>query len=136
MISVGARHRRWTDWVKVSMGGAWHFFCVLNTVLLPITEGAEGLADITNQLLERSNQAAKEVDNADEVLSIIKKIADQTNLLGLAGDKGFGVVANEIRKLSHETISSTEKIYYSKVAPGSKLNVAISFPLIPAFRKL
>lgn len=119
-------------------------FCVLNTVLLPITEGAEGLADITNRLLERSNQAAKEVDNADEVLSIIKKIADQTNLLGLnaaielsiAGDKGFGVVANEIRKLSHETISSTEKIYYSKVAPRSKLNVAISFPLIPAFRKL
>lgn len=86
-----------------------------------ITEGAEGLAEITNQLLERSNQATKEVDNTDEVLSFIKKIADQTNLLGLnaaieaarAGDKGagFGVVANEIRKLSHDTISSTEKIY-------------------------
>ncbi|MGD6901485.1 methyl-accepting chemotaxis protein [Bacillus infantis] len=86
-----------------------------------ITEGAEGLAEITNQLLERSNQATKEVDNTDEVLTFIKKIADQTNLLGLnaaieaarAGDKGagFGVVANEIRKLSHDTISSTEKIY-------------------------
>ncbi|WP_306009619.1 methyl-accepting chemotaxis protein [Bacillus sp. MMSF_3328] len=87
------------------MGKSVHGRCLalflrLNTVLLPITEGAEGLADTTNRLLERSNQAAKEVDNADEVLSIIKKIADQTNLLGLnaaieaaiAGDKGFGVV--------------------------------------------
>ncbi|SFC91192.1 Methyl-accepting chemotaxis protein (MCP) signalling domain-containing protein [Bacillus sp. OV322] len=85
-----------------------------------ISNSAEGLAEITHTLLEQSNQAAKEVHNTDDVLSFIKRIADQTNLLGLnaaieaarAGEKGagFGVVANEIRKLSNETVSSTEKI--------------------------
>ncbi|WP_409295138.1 methyl-accepting chemotaxis protein [Peribacillus sp. SCS-26] len=91
-----------------------------NVRISTISNGAENLEGITNKLLAQSSQASKEVHNTDEVLTFIKRIADQTNLLGLnaaieaarAGDKGagFGVVANEIRKLSHETLSSTEKI--------------------------
>ena len=74
-----------------------------------------------------SEQLNKNVANLSEssaqigdITSAIQSIAAQTNLLALnaaieaarAGDKGLGftVVANEIRKLSLETVSSTEKI--------------------------
>lgn len=56
----------------------------------------------------------------NEVSSLIKKIADETNILGLnaaieaarAGEagKGFGVVANQIRKLSEQSKSTVPKI--------------------------
>ncbi|MBE4909067.1 methyl-accepting chemotaxis protein [Bacillus luteolus] len=85
-----------------------------------ITQAASDLSLISDGLMEKSIKASKEVENTEEVLSFIKKIADQTNLLGLnasieaarAGEKGagFSVVANEIRKLSNETVASTEKI--------------------------
>lgn len=85
-----------------------------------ITASSSGLSNISDKLLQQSTQAIEEVKNTDEVLNFIKRVADQTNLLGLnaaieaarAGDagKGFAVVADEIRKLSFETVSSTEKI--------------------------
>ena len=74
----------------------------------------------SDKLLAQSTHAISEVKNTDDVLNFIKRVADQTSLLGLnaaieaarAGDKGLGfaVVADEIRKLSLETVSSTEKI--------------------------
>lgn len=91
-----------------------------NDRVASITNSSENLVNISDTLLVQSTQATEEVKNTDEVLNFIKRVADQTNLLGLnasieaarAGDKGLGfaIVAEEIRKLSLETVSSTEKI--------------------------
>ncbi|SDJ11151.1 methyl-accepting chemotaxis protein [Salimicrobium halophilum] len=91
-----------------------------NDGVTSVANGADELSQASGKLLEQSNHAKTQVDNTDEVLTFIKKIADQTNLLGLnasieaarAGEhgRGFGVVAEEIRKLSKETVDSTEKI--------------------------
>ncbi|RFU62023.1 methyl-accepting chemotaxis protein [Peribacillus glennii] len=92
----------------------------VNEGMNEVSAGAVSLSDFTQQLIVESQNVTEDVKNSEEVLQIIKKIAEQTNLLGLnaaieaahAGDKGkgFGIVANEIRKLSSETVISTNKI--------------------------
>ncbi|WP_409254321.1 methyl-accepting chemotaxis protein [Bacillus sp. SCS-153A] len=91
-----------------------------NESVSSVEKGADGLAEISNNLLQQSKDASHEMEKTNEVITMIKKIADQTNLLGLnasieaarAGEmgRGFDVVAKEIRKLSKETVASTEKV--------------------------
>ncbi|RRJ67909.1 chemotaxis protein [Paenibacillus oralis] len=78
------------------------------------------MAELNRQLLTLSQQAGKDVEKTDKVVSIVQNVADQSNLLSLnaaieaahAGDKGkgFGIVADEVRKLSRETLDSTRDI--------------------------
>ncbi len=69
------------------------------------------------KFVQKTNENSKKTD---DVLKFIENIAKQTNLLGLnaaiesarAGEygKGFGVVSNEIRKLSQSSSNSVKEI--------------------------
>lgn len=99
----------------------------LASALSVITEGIDhvnrtirNVKDKNNKVLEDAKITVDKSKDTDEILSFVNNIASQTNLLGLnaaiesarAGEfgKGFGVVAQEIRKLSASSSESLKKI--------------------------
>jgi len=78
-----------------------------------IRSTAENMAGVIEELGERSGQVG-------EIVKVITRIADQTNLLSLnaaieaarAGEagRGFAVVADEVRKLAEDSANSAAKI--------------------------
>lgn len=85
-----------------------------------LAEQSGRVNDDSNALSEIIKELAKEVHDVTDITGSILNISEQTNLLALnasieaarAGEsgKGFAVVAEEIRKLSEETKTATEKI--------------------------
>ena len=85
-----------------------------------ISAQTEEIAANLRQMTQTAVAAQKRVAEMDQVLGLIKTIAGQTNLLGLnaaieaarVGEqgRGFGVVAEEIRKLAHISTDSIKKI--------------------------
>lgn len=81
------------------------------------TEEVSANIQSLTKLAEESNRQAQDTG---EVLSLIKNVAEQTNLLGLnaaieaarvgEAGRGFGVVAEEIRKLATVSATSIGKI--------------------------
>lgn len=78
------------------------------------------LSDTAKSLDGLSKDLLNDINRTDDIVQFIQKIAGQTNLLGLnaaieaarVGEmgRGFGVVADEIRKLSADSSSSVEEI--------------------------
>lgn len=85
-----------------------------------ITAQTEEIASITQRLAKIAEGSQAHVNESNLALELIQKIAGQTNLLGLnaaieaarVGElgRGFGVVADEIRKLAAESTESIAKI--------------------------
>lgn len=85
-----------------------------------IAEQSSSLKGAASDLLLQSKQAQQNVEETAQIVTFMKRMADQTNLLGLnaaieaarAGEKGkgFGVVATEIRKFSKESADSSQQI--------------------------
>ncbi|SDE55529.1 methyl-accepting chemotaxis protein [Sporomusa acidovorans] len=81
-----------------------------------VTAGVLDIANYSKQNLEKMDKTKLETQNTDNVLDFIRNVAGQTNLLGInaaieaarAGEhgRGFGVVAEEIRKLSSSSADS------------------------------
>lgn len=92
----------------------------LSQAINQVTIGVQNIANYSKESLINITETTNEVKNTDDVITFIRGVTGQTNLLGLnaaieaarVGEqgRGFSVVADEIRKLSMSSAESIKKI--------------------------
>lgn len=108
------------DGMKMLAGELNENISVLASTTEEISAQSQEIAALVAKLTVLAKESQSRAKETDQILGLIKNIAGQTNLLGLnaaieaarVGDagRGFGVVAEEIRKLATSTAESIRKI--------------------------
>lgn len=85
-----------------------------------ITKGAQNQQSIGSEMVNTAASSVGKYERTSQVLNFIKSVAEQTNMLALnaqieaarAGDagKGFGVVANEVKKLGESSAKAVKDV--------------------------
>lgn len=93
---------------------------ILASTTEELSAQAQEIAAVSGKLANMAQESQARVQETGQVINLIKSIANQTNLLGLnaaieaarVGDqgRGFGVVADEIRKLALNSADSIKRI--------------------------
>lgn len=110
--SMAAIRRNTHDILKVSQDGTEN----MNASIRAVNESSQMIADINCQVQDFQEK----IDKINEIVTIVKDIASQSNLLALnasieaarAGEagKGFAIVADQVRQMSTNTSESAEDI--------------------------
>lgn len=132
-IGIGKSLKRQNEVVEISksLSVALH---QISDATNQITAGVQDVATLNKQNLDQVRETETASKTTDKIISFIRNIAGQTNLLGLnaaieaarAGEhgRGFSVVAEEIRKLSSSSTSSIKQVEDTIARIKSHIDVA------------